>query len=145
MTTEEDHRALIQGFWADLARRDFDKVGSYFAEDGHYEDIPTPDTGATGPAQIAARLRVGLEPIEEYGHPTHEIVVEGNTVVTIHTEDWHFGDGVMVSLPFVSVHHIRDGLLIRWSDYWDLQTLLGAAPQWWLEHIAKAGTEAGLS
>lgn len=142
---EQRNRDLIEAFWQDLVRRDFDKVGSYFAEDGHYEDVPTPDTGATGPNAIAARLRVGLEPIEDYVHHLHRMVVEGETVITEHTEDWHFGAGVVVSLPFVSVHVIEDGRIKLWRDYWDLQTLLGSAPQWWIEHIMKAGQEAGLS
>ena len=25
---------------------------------------------------------------------------------------------------------------MRWTDYWDLQTLLSAAPAWWIEEIA---------
>ena len=144
MTLSERNRRLVQAFWKDLERRDFDKVGSYFAEDGFYEDVPAPDAGATGPAMIAARLRVGLEPIEAYVHHTHLIVAEGEHVVTEHTEDWHFGDGIVVSLPFVSIHRIVDGKFVLWRDYWDLQTLLGKAPQWWLEHIAKKAAEMGV-
>ena len=139
------NRELIEAFWQDLEGRDFDKIGSYFAEDGHYEDVPAPDTGAIGPNAVAARLRVGLEPIKDYVHHLHRMVVEGDTVITEHTEDWHFGDGVVVSLPFVSIHVIEDGKVKLWRDYWDLQTLLGSAPKWWLEHIMKAGQEAGLS
>ena len=58
MPSTDEHRALIQSFWRDLESRDYDKVGSYFAEDGLYEDVPTPDDGATGPEAIAARLKV---------------------------------------------------------------------------------------
>ena len=139
-----ENKKLILGFWEDLAQRDFDKIGSYFAADGHYEDVPAPDDGATGPEAVATRLRVGLEPIEDYVHHLHRIVADGDTVMTEHTEDWHFGDGVVVSLPFVSVHVIEDGKIKLWRDYWDLQTLLGSAPQWWLEHIMKRAQEAGL-
>ena len=39
MTT---NRKLIEAFWADLYRRDFDAVGAYFADDGEYTDVPTP-------------------------------------------------------------------------------------------------------
>ncbi len=60
-----ENKKLILGFWEDLAQRDFDKIGSYFAADGHYEDVPAPDDGATGHAAVATRLRVGLEPIED--------------------------------------------------------------------------------
>lgn len=45
------NRQLIERFWQDLYRRDFDKVGSYFAPDGHYRDVPAPDEGASGPSR----------------------------------------------------------------------------------------------
>jgi limonene-1,2-epoxide hydrolase len=38
-------------------------------------------------------------------------------------------------LPFVSVMEVRAGKLVRWWDYWDMQTLMSAAPEWWVEHI----------
>ena len=144
MANTDENRALIQAFWSDLEKRDFDKVGGYFAEDGHYEDVPTPDAGAIGPKAIADRLRVGLEPIENYVHHTHKIVVEGDNIVTEHTEDWHFGDGVVVSLPFVSIHTVENGKFKTWRDYWDMQTLVGGAPQWWLDHIMKQAEQVGL-
>jgi hypothetical protein len=28
-----------------------------------------------------------------------------------------------------------EGLISRWSDYWNLDTLLGQAPEWWVTHI----------
>ena len=27
------------------------------------------------------------------------------------------------------------GAITRWWDYWDMGTLMNAAPQWWVEHI----------
>jgi len=58
-------RELIKRFWATLYERDFDGVGAFFAADGEYTDMPTPpEDVARGPAQIAARLRLGLEPLE---------------------------------------------------------------------------------
>jgi len=145
MTDLEANKELVRRFWRDLyENRDWDAVGTYFAENGHYEDVPTQDAGADGPAAIAARLRVGLDPIEKSVHHLHRLVAEGDTVVTEHTEDWHFGEGVVVCLPFVSIHTIEDGKFVLWRDYWDLGTLMNGAPQWWLEHIMKAAAEVGL-
>jgi limonene-1,2-epoxide hydrolase len=137
MTPPVDNKALIERFWKDLYERDFERVGAYFAEDGHYEDVPTPDSGATGPANIAARLRIGLEPVDHMVHHTHRLVAEGDTVVTEHTEEWHFPTGEVVKLPFVSIHVIARGEIRLWRDYWDLGTLLSGAPQWWIERLAK--------
>lgn len=127
---------MIETFWRDLyEKRDYDKVGAYFAEDGLYRDIPAPDPGARGPKAIAARLRIGLEKVERMEHATHRMACDGNVVITEHTETWHWHTGETGSLPFCSVHEIRDGKIVVWSDYWNLNTLLDAAPQWWLDHI----------
>ena len=137
MANAETNRNLIERFWQDLYAREFEKLGNYFADDAHYEDVPTPDSGAVGPAAVIARLRIGLEPIEKYVHHTHRMVSEGDTVVTEHTEDWHFHTGEIVSLPFVSIHVIREGKISLWRDYWDLSTLMSGAPQWWIDRLAK--------
>ncbi len=140
-----ENRALVEQFWADLYRRDFDAVGAYFADDGEYTDVPTPpDDVARGPAQIAARLRLGLEPLAAIDHDVRLIVADGDVVVTEHVEHWTWPTGEQASLPFVSVHEIRAGKLVRWWDYWDLGTLMGAAPAWWVEHIMARAAEIGL-
>ena len=134
------NRQLIERFWADLYRKDFDKVGSYFAPDGHYRDVPAPDAGAFGPEQVAARIRLGIAPIDGYYHHLKLILAEGDMVITEHVEEWHWHTGEKVMLPFVSVHEIHDGKIVRWWDYWDFNTLMGGAPQWWIEYIMSGGT-----
>ena len=49
MTTAADNKALIERFWGDLGRRDFEAVGAYFAPDGHYTDVPAPEEGRSDP------------------------------------------------------------------------------------------------
>lgn len=134
----EANRALIERFWSTLYdERDYEAVGAFFAEDGLYQDVPTPDPGAIGPRNVARRLRIGLEPIPEHTHDIHRIVADGDTVVTEHTEHWHFHTGEVVSLPFVSIQVVEDGKLKLWRDYFDLGTLLSNAPAWWIERLAK--------
>jgi len=136
MSTNDELRALVETFWTTLyVDRDLDAVGAMFADDGFYEDVPVDDGGATGPAQIAARLRIGFEPIKSFDHVIHRIVVEGDTVITEHAETWNFDDDVSVTLPFVSVQEIRDGQFVLWRDYSNINTLLDSAPPWWIEHI----------
>ena len=137
MSDTETNKRIVRRLWDDLYAHRFDAVGAAFAEDGLYEDVPAPDAGAVGPANVAKRLRIGLEPVERHVHRLHRMVAEGDTVVTEHTEEWHFGTGEVVSLPFVSIHVIRDGKIALWRDYWDFQTLMSAAPRWWIEHLAK--------
>lgn len=141
----EANLELVRRCWRDLYARDFDAVGAYFAEDGLYQDVPAPDAGAVGPRAVALRLRIGLETIERYEHHLHRMVADDEVVMTEHTEDWHWGSGESVSLPFVSVHRIRHGKIALWRDYWDMDTLMGAAPRWWVEQILREAAAHGLS
>jgi limonene-1,2-epoxide hydrolase len=100
--------------------------------------VPTPDDDvARGPQEIAARLRLGLEPLEAIIHHPRNMAAEGDLVFTEHAEEWRWPTGEQVTIRFVSVHEIRAGKIVRWWDYPDLGRLLGAAPQWWLDHIMK--------
>jgi ketosteroid isomerase-like protein len=142
MPTREANLDLVRRFWDTLYRRDFAGVGAFFADDGTYVDVPTAQAGAVGPRGVAARLEFGLGKTEKHVHHLRHMVCDGDVVITEHQEDWHFPTGEVVELPFVSVHEIRaDGKIAAWRDYWDLQTLLGRAPQWWLEHLATAKPE----
>jgi len=134
----EANRELVREFWTSLYQRDWERVSGFFAADAEYTDVPTPSSDlAIGPKQIVARLRLGLDLISRYEHSLRLMVAEGDAVVTEHTETWYWDTGEMVMLPFVSVQELRNGAIVRWWDYWDLQTLMGASPAWWIEHIAK--------
>lgn len=136
--TAEGNKELVRQFWNALYERDWDRIAHYFVEDSEYTDVPSPaDDVARGPTLIVARLRLGLERISGYEHELRLMVAEGDSVVTEHAETWHWHTGEQVTLPFVSVH---DGSIVRWWDYWDLQTLMNAAPTWWVEHIMQGYT-----
>jgi ketosteroid isomerase-like protein len=135
------NRATIDRFWGLLYAKDWDGLAALFAPDGEYTDVPTPaDDVARGPEAIVARLRLGLDPVEEMVHHPRSVVADGDLVMTEHAEEWRWHTGEVVVLPFVSVHQFdADGRILRWWDYWDLTTLLGNAPQWWLDHIMSGG------
>jgi limonene-1,2-epoxide hydrolase len=133
-----DNIALVESFWDALGRRDFAAVGGFMSEHGHYADVPAIelDPGAYGPGETEARLRLGIEPLQAYVLHDGPIVATGDVVITEHAETWTWEDGISVRLPFASVQEVRNGKVDRWWDYFDLQTLMNAAPAWWLEHIA---------
>lgn len=135
-TPMTDNRTIVESFWAALYARDWEAIASFFTDESQYTDVPTPpEDVAIGPDQILRRLRLGLEPITGYEHNLRSLVVDGDVAMTEHSETWKWHTGEEVTLPFCSVHELRDGKIIRWWDYWDLQTLLGSAPAWWIEHI----------
>ncbi|GIU86986.1 MAG: hypothetical protein KatS3mg009_1501 [Acidimicrobiia bacterium] len=137
--------ALVGAFWEDLYRRDWEAVAGYFGDDSEYTDVPTPpEDVARGARQIVDRLRVGLGPLASIGHDVLTVVADGDHVVTEHTEHWEWPTGERAALPFVSVMRVAGGRIVRWWDYWDLGTLMGAAPQWWVEHIMAESARVGL-
>lgn len=140
MTDPDDaaNIALVETFWAALGRRDFDAVGALMATEGHYVDVPVKDVepGAYGPQETAARLRLGIAPLHAYEVHAGPIVAAGGYVVTEHSETWTWEPGVSVTLPFTSVMQVSGGKVDRWWDYFDLSTIMNAAPAWWIEHIA---------
>jgi ketosteroid isomerase-like protein len=133
----EENKRLVARMWECLYRKDWDGVAACIAEDGHYEDVPAPDAGARGPANVVRRLRVGLEPVARFEHEVHRVVAEGPSVIVEHTETWHFETGEKVVNHFVTVHELRDGKIRLWRDYWDLGAMMAQAPKWWIEQIAR--------
>jgi limonene-1,2-epoxide hydrolase len=135
--TSDESRKVVATLWDRLYRKDWAGVAACIADDGLYQDVPAPDRGAVGPANVVKRLRVGLDPVVRFEHELHRSVAEGGTVMLEHTETWHFETGEKVVNPFVTVHVVRDGKVALWRDYWDLQKLLAQAPRWWIERLAE--------
>jgi limonene-1,2-epoxide hydrolase len=135
MTTIEDNLALVRRFWDDLYRHAFDRLGAYFTMDAVYEDVPIPAARAVGPDAIVRKLTIGLGRVPRHVHHVHRMVADETTVMTEHTEDWCFAADHVVALPFVSVQVLTGGKISLWRDYSNIDTLLSAAPPWWLEHV----------
>ncbi len=132
-----NNRQIVERYWDAHFQRDWDTMATFFAPHAHYTDVGLDATGATGPEEIIARLRLGIEPLEDYLHYPKHMVAEGSIVVTEHMEEWRFHTGERVEHPFTSVMEVEDGSIVRWHDYSHLGNLLDQAPAWWIEHISK--------
>jgi limonene-1,2-epoxide hydrolase len=135
MSVIDTNLALIRRFWDDLYAHEFAKVGTYFTDDAIYDDVPIPAARVVGPAAIVRKLEIGLGKVPRHVHHLHRMVADAHCVVTEHTEDWCFAADHVVALPFVSIQEIAGGKIRLWRDYSNIDTLLSAAPQWWLDHI----------
>jgi limonene-1,2-epoxide hydrolase len=133
------NKEIVTRYWDALYEHAWDDIASFFGADSNYVDVGTGESlgGAHGPAEIVARLRLGLEPVQAHYHELGLMVAEGDVVVTEHAEEWVFHTGERVLHPFTSVMELDDdGIILRWWDYSNLSNLLDNAPAWWLEHIA---------
>jgi limonene-1,2-epoxide hydrolase len=132
----DDPKAVTAAFWDALYARDWDRVASFFGPGSIYLDVPTgPGAAAEGPGNIVKRLKLGLADLTGYAHGPATVVSDGPVVMTEHTESWEWPTGESVTLPFVSVQHVHDGVITLWKDYWDLGTLVGAAPPDWMDQL----------
>ena len=135
MSRVDDNLALVRRFWDDLYAHEFSRLGSYFTADAVYDDVPIPAARVVGPVAIVRKLRIGFDRVPRHVHHLHRMVADEGTVVTEHTEDWCFAEDHVVPLPFVSIQEVRDGKIALWRDYSNIDTLLSAAPAWWIEHV----------
>jgi limonene-1,2-epoxide hydrolase len=138
MSTRDQNLALVRRFWDTLYAHEFAKIGAFFTDDAEYDDVPIPAAKVVGPAAIMRKLEIGLGRVPEHVHHVHRMVADDATVVTEHTEDWCFAPDHVVPLPFVSVQVLRDGKIALWRDYSNIDTLISAAPAWWLEHVTSS-------
>ena len=136
MGSAEDNRAFIEGFWDDLYRQDFPAVVARFDPHGQYTDVVTPeDDVATGPAEITARLTLAFGKLSGLRDERLHLVAGEDAVMTEHIEHWEWPTGESMALQVATIHEIRQGRIMMWRDYWDMNVLTNAAPQWWFEHV----------
>jgi ketosteroid isomerase-like protein len=135
-TLEASNRQVVESYWAAHFLRDWDAMATFFSADAHYTDKGMDGVGATGPADIVRRLKIGIEPLSGYYHHPGHLVAEGDLVIWEHVEEWQFHTGEVILHPFVTVMEVRDGKIVRWHDYSHLGNIIDNAPAWWLERLA---------
>lgn len=124
--------------WLALSNKDWDGMRACMHPDIHYRDVPSDDPGAHGPDNCIKRLQIAFRHLQQQVQETHHLVAEGDVVFLDHTETWTFNTGETASHTFATMHEMKDGLVYRWSDYWDLNRFVGQFPAWFLDEMAKA-------
>ncbi|MGB0619980.1 MAG: nuclear transport factor 2 family protein [Myxococcota bacterium] len=131
------NKATVEKMWKALSDFDFETLKSCLHPEVHYEDVPTEDPGAIGPENVVARLSVAWDHIDKQIQTTHRIAADGDVVFLDHTEQWIFKTGETVGHRFASMHELKDGKIIKWSDFWDVNNFVGQFPPSFLEVMAK--------
>ena len=132
-----ENKATVERMWKALGDFDFETLKSCLHPDVHYEDVPTEDPGAKGPENVVARLSVAWDHITRQDQTTHRIAADGDFVFLDHTEKWTFKTGETCEHRFCTSHELRDGKIIGWSDFWDVNNFVGQFPAWFLQEMAK--------
>ena len=134
----EQNKAVVERMWAALGQMDWEGMKACMHPEVFYEDVPSDDPGAHGPENCIKRLRIAFNHLSKQEQVTHRLIAEGDAVVMDHTETWTFMRGEVAEHRFCTVHELKDGLVYRWSDFWDMNKFVGQFPGWFLEEMMKA-------
>jgi ketosteroid isomerase-like protein len=134
----EKNRETVERMWKALSAMDWPTLEACLAPDVFYEDVPTEDEGARGPANVVKRLRIAFDHLSDHRHEIHHMACEGDVVFLDHTEYWTFKTGETARNKFATMHEMKDGKIAKWSDYWDVQGFVGQFPASFLEVMAQA-------
>lgn len=131
--------AVAVGLWLALSQRNWEAAKTFLGDECIYLDMPVgPAAAARGPEDIVKRLKIGLEPLQDYIHHGGLIVANGADVMYEHSETWTWDTGHSALLRFASVLRVVDGKITLWKDYWDMGALTNFAPRSWMEDLMKA-------
>ena len=139
--SESENKAIVEKMWRALGNMDWEAMKACMHPEIHYRDVPSDDPGAHGPRNCVKRLQIAFSHLSKQEQETHHIVAQGDVVFLDHTETWTFKSGETAAHTFATMHEIRDGLVYRWSDYWDMNKFVGQFPGWFLEEMMKASAD----
>ncbi len=139
--TAEENKKTVEKMWNALSAMDWETLKSCLHEKIHYEDVPSDDPGAHGPMNVVKRLAIAFDHLADHGHVLHHIAADGDVVFLDHTESWTFKTGEMVGHTFCTMHEMKDGKIVKWSDYWDVNNFVSQFPASFLKEMAKGSVE----
>ena len=118
MTAEDALRALCEAW----ERRDPDAVARLFAPDGRYED-PLFEPVPVGPDEIRGACADAIDELAQVSVPLR--VVAGTEDLVLAEGDFLSStvDGDRVDFPLAMILAMRDGLVVRFTEYFDTAPL----------------------
>jgi ketosteroid isomerase-like protein len=120
----QENRKTVETMWQALTDMDWEILKSCLL-------------GAQGPENVVKRLAIAFDHLVDHRHTIHHLACEGDVVFLDHTEGWTFKTGEKVEHTFATMHEMKDGKVVKWSDYWDVSKFVSQFPQWFLEEMAR--------
>jgi ketosteroid isomerase-like protein len=118
MTAEDALRALGDAW----ERRDPDAVARLFAPDGRYED-PLFESVPVGPDEIRAACAEAIDELAEISVPLRAVATTGDLVLAEGEFRSSTVAGGRLDFPLAMVLEVRDGLVVRFAEYFDTAPL----------------------
>lgn len=125
----QNPESVVRAFFAELGQGGglISAVQTYMADDCRWENSGLPSAG--NKQQILAMMQGFID-----GYQLHALVIDvvalavaGDVVLTERVDHMDTADGTrLLSFPLAGTLTVRNGLIVRWSDYFDPRPLLPA-------------------
>ena len=112
---------LVNTFMAAAAKRDYDTALALLADEVEYQNMPLPPVH--GPEAVRGTIEMLLATGTDSEWIVHREVADGDTVMNERT-DRFLQNGKWLELPVAGVFVVRDGRIVLWRDYFDLETIM---------------------
>jgi limonene-1,2-epoxide hydrolase len=124
MSSSPDNAQVVRDFCAAFARRDIDEILAFFADGATYHNIPMDP--AVGHDAIRGILEMFIPMADTIEFEMLALASDGDIVFTERIDRFVMGERT-VALPVAGVFEVRDGKIVAWRDYFDMQMFVGQA------------------
>jgi limonene-1,2-epoxide hydrolase len=109
---------IVQEFCDRMVQRDAESLRPFIADDAVYQNTGMP--ASVGVDAVVANLagQFGMFP-DSYEYVTKNIAANGDAVLTERLDLIKGPDGTVHAVPVMGTFVVRDGKIVRWTDYWD--------------------------
>jgi limonene-1,2-epoxide hydrolase len=111
----------VHAFMAAAAARNYDVALGLLADDVEYQNMPLP--AVHGVAAVKETLEMLLATAESSEWVVHREAANGDLVMNERIDRFLVG-GRWLELPVAGVFELRDGRIVLWRDYFDLETIM---------------------
>jgi cytochrome P450/limonene-1,2-epoxide hydrolase len=113
-----DPAAIVREFCDLMIKRDPEALRPLLADDAVYQNVGTP--AFTGISAILENLGIQFSVFpDSYEYKTLNLVAAGEVVLTERLDFVRVPSGELAGLPVMGAFTVRDGKIVRWTDYWD--------------------------
>jgi limonene-1,2-epoxide hydrolase len=111
-------KQVVRQFCDLMSKRDPESLRPYLADNVTYQNTGMP--ASVGAEETIANLagQFGMFP-DSYEYRMKNIVAEGEVVMTERQDMIKGPDGTLHPVPVMGTFIVRDGKIVRWTDYWD--------------------------
>jgi limonene-1,2-epoxide hydrolase len=111
-------KEVVQEFCDLMVKRDAEALRPFLAEPVVYQNTGMP--AASGVEDVLANLagQFGMFP-DSYEYKTVNAVAEGDVVMNERLDYVKGPDGKVHGLPVMGTFVVKNGKIVRWTDYWD--------------------------